>query len=297
MLQRIEYGGCIRLYTSCDKGFRWPANIWWTRCRASSDGNNILGRAFSTMTLIIWEPMTPDPPFSALVHKLRRLGRIDSEDEDSLLSLPHRVTHVAARDYLVREGTVPDECCLLIEGYASRSKVAMDGGRQIVSFHIAGDILDLQHLFLEQADHDVQAITDATIVWIPMAALRSLATQRPRIGIAFWRDALIDASIFREWVLNVGRRDAKTRIAHMLCEFIARSASVGLGTPQRMQLPFTQEEIADATGLTPVHVNRMLRELTDDGLITQKRGYLEIADWAGFRRVAGFDPTYLHAAA
>jgi CRP-like cAMP-binding protein len=114
-----------------------------------------------------------------------------------------------------------------------------DGGRQIVSFHVAGDLLDIQHLFLERADHDVQAITDATNLWIPMSGLRALVGLRPAIGSALWRDALVDASIFRKWVLNVGRRDAKTRIAHMLCEFVARSEAAGLGAPQRIQLPFT----------------------------------------------------------
>ena len=204
---------------------------------------------------------------------------------------------MSARSCLVRERTYPSECCLLIEGYASRNKLATDGGRQIVSFHIAGDILDLQHLYLGRADHDVQAITAATVLWIPMDELRALIEKRPAIGTALWRDSLIDASIFREWVLNIGRRDGKTRIAHMLCEFIARCEVAGLGAPGRMRLPFTQEEIADATGLTPVHVNRMLKALTEEGLIKRGGGYLEIKDWDRFQRTAGFDKAYLHAAA
>jgi CRP-like cAMP-binding protein len=180
------------------------------------------------------------PLFASLIRKLRLLApMIDEEDERMLLALPHRLWRVRARNYIVREGTIPDECCLLIEGYAARSKLAVDGGRQIVSFHVAGDILDIQHLFLERADHDIQAITDAAILWISMAELRKLVLRRPAISVALWRDTLIDASIFREWVLNVGRRDAKTRIAHMLCEFIARCEAVGLGTPQRMHLPFS----------------------------------------------------------
>ncbi|ONF97111.1 Crp/Fnr family transcriptional regulator [Sphingomonas jeddahensis] len=238
------------------------------------------------------------PLFASLIRKLRLLApTLNEEDEDALLALPHRLEHVRARSYLVREGTIPDECCLLIEGYAARSKLAFDGGRQIVSFHIAGDILDIQHLFLERADHDIQAITDAAILWISKAELRKLVLRRPAISVALWRDSLIDASIFREWVLNVGRRDARTRIAHMLCEFIARCEAVGLGTPQRMNLPFSQEEIADATGLTPVHVNRMLRELSEEGLITRSGRALEVQNWDRFQRVAGFNQAYLHAAA
>ncbi|PSJ42319.1 Crp/Fnr family transcriptional regulator [Allosphingosinicella deserti] len=236
-------------------------------------------------------------PFRQLVAKLRRLAPIDEADEAAVLALPHRVGRARARDYLIREGSKPHECCALIDGYAARSKLGVNGGRQIVSFHIPGDILDIQHLFLERADHNVQVISDATLVWVPMAAMRALATQRPTIGTAFWRDALIDASIFREWVLNVGRRDAKTRIAHMLCEFIVRRAAAGLGTAEQTQLPFSQEEIGDATGLTSVHVNRMLRELAEAGLIVRKGRSLEIVDWDGFRRAAGFDAAYLHLAA
>jgi CRP-like cAMP-binding protein len=232
-----------------------------------------------------------------LLHKIRRLAPIDADDERAIRALRLRKEQTSARKYLVREGAVPTECCLLVDGYAQRSKVAADGGRQIVSFHVPGDMLDLQHLFLSRADHDVQTVTEATVAWVPMSDLRSLITERPIVGAAFWRDALIDASIFREWVLNVGRRDAKTRIAHMLCEFVVRNAAAGAGEPQGMTIPFTQEEIADATGLTPVHVNRMLRSLSEQGLLQRLARGLEVRDWAGLRNAASFDGAYLHAAA
>lgn len=237
------------------------------------------------------------PSVEKLVEKIRRLAPIDAEDERAIRALRLREAQVGARDYLVREGTVPTQCCLLLEGYAQRSKIAADGGRQIVSFHVPGDILDLQHLFLGRADHHVQAVTEATVAWVPMSDLRSLITDRPVVGTAFWRDVLIDASIIREWVLNVGRRDAKTRIAHMLCEFIVRNAAASGGQPEGMAIPFTQDEIADATGLTPIHVNRMLRALTDAGLIERNARRLEVHSWPGLRQVAGFDEAYLHAAA
>jgi CRP-like cAMP-binding protein len=117
------------------------------------------------------------------------------------------------------------------------------------------------------------------------------------VAEALWRDTLIDASIFREWVLNVGRRDAKSRIAHMLCEFLMRCESAGLGSAERFDLPMTQEQIADATGLTSVHVNRMLRALEEDGVIHHRGREIRVGDWALMKRVAGFDSTYLHAAA
>jgi CRP-like cAMP-binding protein len=198
---------------------------------------------------------------------------------------------------LVREGSQPKNCCLLVTGFACRYKVSAGGGRQIVSFHKAGDIIDLQHLHLRIADHHVQSITSARVAWIPMEELRSLAKRRPAVGEALWRDTLIDASIFREWVLNVGRRDAKERVAHMLCEFATRCEAEGLGSAETFEWPMTQEQIADATGMTSVHVNRTLRALTMDcALRGSGRGY-RVNDWARLKHVAGFDPTYLHAEA
>jgi CRP-like cAMP-binding protein len=232
-----------------------------------------------------------------LVGKLDRLGALTPADKDLLHALPFTIREAAAGQYLVREGAPTSECCVLVSGYACRHKVAADGGRQIVSFHLAGDVLDLQHLLLAVADHNVQTITDATIAWIPKVALKRAAAESVRIAEAMWRDTLIDASVFREWVLNVGRRDARSRIAHMLCEFAARRSASGLGSPEEFELPMTQEQIADATGLTAVHVNRMLRALEEDGAITRERRRIRIIDWPLMRRIAQFEPDYLHAAA
>lgn len=295
----VDYARPCGLSVTGEVAGRLPQDGWLRVGRLFSQcaGNVVAKLAFIVPHVVFETSMTEHPLFTSLIRKIRKLASISEDDECALLSLSHRVSRVGARQYLVREGTMPTECCLLIQGFAARAKVADDGGRQIVSFHIAGDILDLQHLFLKRADHDVQTMTEATVVWVPMTELRALIAERPAIGKAFWRDALIDASIFREWVLNVGRRDAKTRIAHMLCEFVTRSTAAGLGTPDQIRLPFNQEEIGDATGLTSVHVNRMMRELSEEGLIKREGRTLSIQNWIGFQRVAGFDPGYLHAAA
>ena len=235
--------------------------------------------------------------FVQAIRKLDRLTPLAQADRDAVRSLPFRIKTVPPSHHLVREGDKTTECCVLLRGYACRYKTASSGNRQIVSFHMAGDILDLQHMLLSRADHYVQAISEATVAWVPAADLRRIAQERPALAEALWRDTLIDASIFREWVLNVGRRTAKSRIAHMLCEFAARRDKAGLGTPERFDLPMTQEQIADATGLTPVHVNRMLHELADDGVIVRNKREVEIADWARICRVADFDAAYLHEAA
>jgi CRP-like cAMP-binding protein len=236
-------------------------------------------------------------PLAALTRKLGSLAPLDDLDRQALHSLPVTIEPVKSGRYLVREGGEPTDCCLLLSGYACRNKVTVPGARQIVSFHIAGDILDLQHLHFAVADHHVQAITRAQVAWIPKAKLRALARQRPAVAEALWRDTLIDASIFREWVLNVGRRDAITRVSHMLCEFATRCEAAGLGPADRFEWPLTQEHIADATGLTPVHINRTLKELSLKGCISSHRGRYRIEDWAMLKNIGEFDRAYLHAAA
>lgn len=229
--------------------------------------------------------------------KLDRFVPLDADDRAAIAALPIRLQSYGAGRHLVREGERPDECCVLVEGYTCRHKLTEEGARQIVSFHLRGDILDVQHLLLERADHNVQTITAATIAWIPRQLLLALAWRRPNVGKALWTDCLVDASIFREWVLNVGRRDGRSRIAHMLCEFAARCQAAGLGSSDCFRLPMSQEQIGDATGLTSVHVNRMLKVLEDEAAISRAGRQVTITDWNLLRRIAGFDPRYLHAAA
>lgn len=229
--------------------------------------------------------------------KLTRLSRLADEDQQVIPSLPVTVAEAATNQFLIREGHDAPECYLILDGCVCRHKLASNGGRQIVSFHMAGDIVDLQHLLLTKADHSIQTITNVGYARFPAKRLREMAQARPLIAEALWRDTLIDASIFREWVLNVGRRDAKSRIAHMLCAFAVRRQAAGLGSPERFDLPMSQEQIADATGLTSVHVNRMLRALMEDGVIDRNNRDLRVVDWGQMRRVADFDPMYLHAVA
>lgn len=232
-----------------------------------------------------------------LVGKLDRLSPLSPEDKSALMALPLEIERVPRRKRLVREGEIPDRCCLLFAGYACRSKLGSNGARQIVSFHIPGDILDIQHILLPRADHDVQTITEAEVAWIRRAELIRLSKDHPAIGHALWRDSLIDASIFREWVMNVGRRDARSRIAHMLCEFTARCEAIGLGNADMFDLPMTQEEIGDATGLTSVHVNRTLKTLEHQGAIRRSGRSVLITDGRLLRSIGDFDASYLHQAA
>jgi CRP-like cAMP-binding protein len=234
--------------------------------------------------------------FGSVIRKLEKLGNLTEADRVAIASLPHTIVRGRASHYLVRERERVSHCAILVTGYACRHKTTSEGGRQIVSFHQPGDILDLQHLLFPLADHNIQTITEATWAQVPLDALRGITRASTGITEALWRDTLIDASVFREWVLNVGRRDAKSRVAHMLCEFATRRENAGLGSPECFELPMSQEQIADATGLTPVHVNRMLHALSDDGIIARDKRRVDILDWKRMRRVADFDPMYLHVA-
>ncbi len=235
--------------------------------------------------------------FTRMIRKLDRLANLSEIDREAIRALPFRIEAVPPDHLLVREGHEATHCCILLNGYTCRHKTTSGGRRQIVSFHIPGDVLDLHHLLFSRADHNIQAITDVAVAWIPAADVKTLAQSRPAVSEALWRDSLIDASVFREWVLNVGRRDAKARITHMLCEFAARREAADLGPPERFELPFTQEQIGDATGLTAIHVNRILHELVQDGVLVRDRSEVVIMNWDRMREIADFDPTYLHMAA
>jgi CRP-like cAMP-binding protein len=240
------------------------------------------------------QPDAQQDPLLPLLTKLRLWKHISAEECAALLALPRAVEDIEAGAYLVRERQKTDQACLLISGFAYRQKITRSGKRSIISLHMRGDLVDLQNALLTLADHSVQALTRCRVAWIPCEAIVQLANDHPSIAMALWHDTLVDASIFREWILNVARRDAQTRIAHLLCEFGVRLESLGLGDRLSYEFPMTQEQLADATGLTPVHVNRSLRELEEKGLITRTARYVAVGDWDSMKRAAEFDERYLH---
>lgn len=229
-----------------------------------------------------------------MLRKLERRGRLDDADRAALLALPHTVRRVSSGAHLVRDGDRPDHCCVLLSGFAYRHKITGEGARQVIALHMEGDFVDLQNSLLAVSDHNVQMLTEGDVAFIPRDAVRKLALARPAIGIALWMDTLIDGSIFREWVVNVGRRDARARVAHILCEFSLRLEAAGLAREHRYELPMTQEQLADAVGLTSVHVNRVLRQLAEEKLISRKRRAIVIEDWHRMREAGDFSERYLH---
>ena len=229
-----------------------------------------------------------------VVRRLDSRVRLDAEDRAAIHALPLVNRTLNPATYLVREGEEAEACVLLLSGFAYRHKITGEGGRQIIAIHMTGDFVDLQNSLLQVSDHNVQMLTDGDVAFVPRTAIRELALARPAVGIALWTDTLIDSAIFREWVVNVGRRDARARVAHLLCEFSLRLEAAGLAEQHRYQLPMTQEQLADAVGLTSVHVNRVLRQLGEEGLISRNKRAIVIEDWARMREAGDFNERYLH---
>lgn len=237
---------------------------------------------------------TNDRSAPSLLNRLRARVPLTPADEDAILALPSGVRSLRAGEHFLREGDVPTHCCVVLSGFTLRHKILLDGARQILAVRMPGDIVDLQNVLIDRADNNLQALTPAEVATFPRAAVQELAFARPAIGKALWLETLIDGSIQREWIANVGRRDARQRLSHLLCEFAVRLEAAGLGTADCYELPMTQEQLADTVGLTPIHVNRTLRGLDNDGLIRRNKRSVTICDWERLARAAGFNRAYLH---
>src|SRR3954465_9447877 len=229
-----------------------------------------------------------------LIRKLESIGEPSDQDREALASLPVQVRSLQADEDVVREGDVPSVCCLLLDGFMHRYKVLPDGKRQLLALHTPGDMPDLQSLMLRHLDHSLAASVPSQAAFIPHEALRELMRRFPTLTELFWRDTLIDAAIFREWIVALGQRSALSHLAHLLCEVFTRLRAVGLAQDHACSLPLTQTELGDACGLSSVHVNRTLQELRGEGLIEFHHGRLTILDWARLQEVAQFDPAYLY---
>jgi CRP-like cAMP-binding protein len=229
-----------------------------------------------------------------LFRKLSCRTALCDADRRALASLATKERTFAASQYLLREGALPTRCGIICEGFAYRQKLTIEGDRQIVMVLVPGDVLDVQNLYLQKSDHDIQALTALTVAEASIEGVRRIVEEHPALARALWTDALVECSIAREWLLNVGRRNARTRLAHLLCEFQLRLELIGEGEDDGYELPMTQEQLGDALGLTPVHVSRMLQSLERDGLITRRQRRLSVVDWAELRIAAQFNPRYLH---
>ncbi len=234
------------------------------------------------------------PQTHSLIRKMESIVTLSDEEKAALMRLPMQVQDLRADQDIVREGDRVSRSCLLIEGFACRYKTTAEGKRQILSFHIPGEIPDLQSLHLKTMDHSLQTITRAKVGFITHSDLTDLCARQPRLAGVLWRETLIDAVIFREWVINIGQREAYPRACHLLCEMMTRMRAVGLAQDHTCEFPITQSELGDAMGITNVHANRTLQEIRAAGLISLKGSTLTALDWEGLKKAGEFDDAYLH---
>lgn len=219
---------------------------------------------------------------------------LNDREQQAILELPAKAQEIAPNHDFVRLGERVDHACFVAGGLVGRFDQNANGGRQITALHIAGDMPDLHSVVQPTATSALQALSTVTALRIPHSALRQLAATYPAVAEALWRDCMVDSMILAQWVVNVGRRDAKTRIAHLMCEMASRYGAIQGCGPTTYKLRMTQAQLADATGLTSIHVNRCLKTLSVEGM-TFRRGMVRIECWQTFSEMADFDDDYLQA--
>ena len=233
-------------------------------------------------------------PLSPMVTKLARRHPLGPTEVDALLALSHRVVQLERGSFLAREGDRATHCRVLLSGFVYRHRCTGDGARQIVSIHLKGDLVDLTNVMLDVADDNIQALTNVSVAIVPAEEILALALTLPDIAKAMWADTMVDASILREWLLNIGQHDARQRIAHLICELALRQKAAGICDRSEYYWPLTQEQLGETTGLTSVHVNRTLQKLRADGLLRTSARQLIVSDWDGRKAAGDFTAGYLH---
>jgi CRP-like cAMP-binding protein len=230
-----------------------------------------------------------------LVRKLESIVELGDDEREALRALPMLVRELRPQQDIVREGDHPTQSCLLLDGLLFRYRLVGADDRQIITFHVPGEVPDLQSLFLKTMDHSLATLTQSRVGFIQHRTLQELIERHPRLNATFWRETLIEAAIFRDVIIGLGCRRAPVRIAHFFCEMFLRLKSVGLVEEDwTVRLPLTQEELGDALGLSAVHTNRSLQDLRSQNLFIFEGGRLTIRDWPALKRIADFDGAYLH---
>lgn len=229
-----------------------------------------------------------------LTMKLEHGSKLTPGDRQRLDALIQTANRIEAGQDLIRENDPPEHVRLILEGFVCRYKILENGRRSIVAYLVPGDICDLHVAILHRMDHTMCTLTPCNVVFIPPEIIEDLTTNYPRIGRALWWATLVDAATLREWLVNLGQRPSDQRLAHLFCELLIRLQTVALADENSYHLPLTQEALADTLGISTVHVNRVLQQLREDGLIVFRDHRLIIPNVEQLKEFAGFDPNYLH---
>lgn len=236
--------------------------------------------------------MTARPDLKRFLDRLMSRSLLSEEEQQAVLDLRGHAEQVQSNRDFVKLGEQVDHACLVVAGYVGRFDQNAHGARQITALHIPGDMPDLHSVVQPEATSALQALSTATIVRIPHSEVREAAATYPALAEALWRDCMVDASIMSQWVVNVGRRSAKVRVAHLLCEMAVRVGAAPAKGEVNFPFPVTQAQLADVTGLTAVHVNRTLQCLRKENL-ADIRHNARIYDWDALVRAGDFNADYL----
>lgn len=230
---------------------------------------------------------------NAFINKLSAHAALSRDDVSLLEAECANARQVPARHDLIREGDPSGPLFVMLAGWACRYQILPEGARQITAFLMPGDCCDMHLAASHVMDHNIATLTDAKVASIPRARFEHLIATRPILTQALWWAQLVDEGVLRAWIVSMGRRTSVERVAHLMCELYIRARSIGLTTGGELELPLTQLVLGDALGLTPVHVNRVLRRLRLLGIMRLHGGVLVIDDITKLALLAGFDEQYL----
>lgn len=231
---------------------------------------------------------------TALTRKLETYRPLTKEERDVLRALPSTERVVAAGSDIIEEGSSPHFSTLVFEGFAIRYNMLAQGGRLISAIHIPGDFCDLQSFLLRKMDHNVAALSECRICQVPHEALARIVERQPGLTRLLWTSTVVDAGLHRQWSVRMGGRSALANLAHFVCELFVRLKLVGMTTDSGFTAPLNQVQMADATAMSAVHVNRTVQELRRRGLLEWEGRHIALSDWDGLVALAEFDPTYLN---
>lgn len=230
----------------------------------------------------------------ALIARLKSFASLSEKASEAIAHMPMRTAAFKARATIVHQGQPGGQVCVILDGFAAMNKVLSNGERQITAFHLRGDVPDLHGLHLEILDSGIQALSDCRVGFIQHAVVRDLCDQFPVVASALWKMTLIDAAVYREWIATLGQRDAYARLAHLFCEIMLRLKVIGESDGVTCAFPVTQIDLADAAGISPVHVNRIIQEMRNRNLIDLDRKTLRIVNWRALCEAGDFNSLYLH---
>lgn len=228
------------------------------------------------------------------IDKLHGYSQLTPDEIAALSAATSRPRKVPVRTDLIREGDRPGPVFVILEGWACRYKILPNGTRQVLAYLMPGDSCDLHVGLLAEMDHSLQVITPALVATIERLEMDAIMDKHRGIAKAMYLAQLIDEGTMRAWITSMGRRTSVERVAHLMCELYLRARNIGLITGPELELPLSQLLLADSLGMTPVHLNRILKILRESGAMTIARGTLQIKDPGKLIQIAGFDDNYLH---